>query len=58
MLTQQLAPEPNLRAALRVVFVAAYTTRNWTCGDDVPRKQINDVWRRFTKYQIGDSLGR
>ena len=25
-----LAPEPILRAALRVVHVAAYTTRNWT----------------------------
>lgn len=39
-----LAPEPILRAALRVVHVAAYTTRNWTLGEEVSRKQINDLW--------------
>jgi hypothetical protein len=39
-----LAPEPILRAALRVVHVAAYTTRNWTLSDEVSRKQINDLW--------------
>jgi hypothetical protein len=44
MPTWQLAPEPILRAALRVVFIAACATRNWTCGDEVTRKQINDLW--------------
>jgi hypothetical protein len=39
-----LAPEPILRAALYVVHVAAYTTRNWTLGEEVSRKQINDLW--------------
>jgi hypothetical protein len=39
-----LAPEPILRAALYVVHVAAYTTRNWTLGEAVPRKQIYDLW--------------
>lgn len=41
----RLAPDPILRAALRVVHVAGYTTRNWTCGDEVSRKQINDLWK-------------
>jgi hypothetical protein len=41
---EPLAPEPILRAALRVVHVAAYTTRNWTFTDEVPRKQIYDLW--------------
>jgi hypothetical protein len=41
---QLLAPEPILRAALRVVYVAACTTRNWTYTDEVPRKQIHDLW--------------
>jgi hypothetical protein len=27
-----------------VVHVAAYTTRNWTLGEEVSRKQINDLW--------------
>jgi len=39
-----LAPEPILRAALYVVHVAAYTTRNWTRTDQVSRQQINDLW--------------
>lgn len=39
-----LAPEPILRAALYVVHVAAYTTRNWTLGEAASRKQINDLW--------------
>ena len=29
---------------MRVVFVASYTTRNWTVADPVPRQQINDLW--------------
>jgi len=39
-----MAPERILRAALRVIHVAAYTTRNWTLRSDVTRKQINDLW--------------
>jgi len=39
-----LAPEPILLATLRVVHVAAYTTRNWTLGGEISRKQINDLW--------------
>jgi hypothetical protein len=41
---EPIAPEPILRAALRVVYVAAYTTRNWAFTDEVPRKQIFDLW--------------
>lgn len=39
-----LAPEPILRAALCVVHVAAFTTRNWAPGEEVSRKQIYDLW--------------
>jgi hypothetical protein len=39
-----LAPESILRACLQVLYVAAYTTRNWTLSEEVPRKQINDLW--------------
>ena len=55
-MTRQLAPEPILRAALRVVFVAAYTTRNWTCSDEVPRKQINDLWEAL--HEVPDLVTR
>jgi hypothetical protein len=44
MPTPQLAPEPILRAALRVVFVASYTTRNWAQDETVSRRQIYDLW--------------
>jgi hypothetical protein len=56
MLTRQLVPEPILRAALRVVFVAAYTTRNWTCDDEVTRKQINDLWEAL--HNVPDLVTR
>lgn len=39
-----VAPEPILSAALRVVHVAAYTTRNWTYADGWPRQQVYDLW--------------
>ena len=53
----QLAPEPILRAALRVLHVAAYTTRNWTLGEDVvPQKQINALWEAI--HQIPDLIKR
>lgn len=39
-----LAPEPTLRAALSVLYYAAYTTRNWTLKEEISREQINDLW--------------
>jgi hypothetical protein len=52
-----LAPEPILRAALRVLHVAAYTTRNWTLADDVvPRQQINALWEAI--HEIPDLIKR
>ena len=52
----QLAPEPILRAALRVLHVAAYTTRNWSLSEDISRKQINDLWEAI--HEIPDLLKR
>jgi hypothetical protein len=43
-MTTVMAPEPILRAALRVLFVASYTTRNWTLQHEVSRAQINALW--------------
>ena len=51
-----IAPEPVLKAALRVLHVAAYTTRNWTVSDEVSRKQINDLWEAI--HEIPDLLKR
>ena len=51
-----LAPEPILRAALRVVFVAAYTTRNWALNEDISRKQIYDLWEAI--HEIPDLITR
>jgi len=51
-----LAPEPILRASLRVLHVAAYTTRNWTLSDDISRKQINALWEAI--HEIPDLLKR
>jgi hypothetical protein len=53
---KQLAPEPTLRAALRVLHVAACTTRNWTVSEDISRKQINDLWEAI--HEIPDLLKR
>ena len=47
-----LAPEPILRAALRVVHVAAYTTRNWALSEEVSRQQIYDLWEAI--HEIPD----
>ena len=55
-MSNTLAPEPILRASLRVLHVAAYTTRNWTLGDDVSRKQINDLWEAI--HEIPDLVKR
>ncbi len=51
-----IAPEPILRAAMRVLHVAAYTTRNWTCHDDASIKQINDLWEAI--HEIPDLVCR
>ena len=56
-MTSALAPEPILRAALRVLHVAAYTTRNWTLSENVvPRQQINALWEAI--HEIPDLLKR
>ncbi len=47
-----LAPEPILRAALYVVHVAAYMTRNWTIREGVSRQQINDLWEAIHEVPI------
>ena len=47
-----IAPENILRGALRVLYVAANTTRNWTLSDDVSRKQINDLWEAIHEIPI------
>ena len=51
-----LAPEPTLRAALRVLYVAAYTTRNWTLKDEISREQINDLWEAI--HEIPSLINR
>jgi hypothetical protein len=53
---QPIAPEAILRAALRVLHVAAYTTRNWTLSEEVSRKQINDLWEAI--HGIPDLIQR
>jgi hypothetical protein len=39
-----LAPEPMVRASLRVLFVAGVHTRNWTLNDEFSRRQLNVLW--------------
>jgi hypothetical protein len=51
-----LAPEPVVRAALRVLFIAASTTRNWTLAAAVPRERLNDLWEAI--HPIPDLLCR
>lgn len=51
-----LAPEPILRAALRLLHFAAYTTRNWTLTDEIPRSQVNDLWEAL--HEIPDLVTR
>jgi hypothetical protein len=38
------APEAILAGALRVLHVAAYTTRNLTLKAPAPRAQVNALW--------------
>jgi hypothetical protein len=51
-----LPPEKTLHGALRVLFIAAVYTRNWTLTDEVSRKQINDLWEAI--HEIPDLLTR
>jgi hypothetical protein len=51
-----LPPEKILHGALRVLFIAAVYTRNWTLADEVSRKQINDLWEAV--HEIPDLLTR
>ena len=56
-MSNALAPEPILRASLRVLHVAAYTTRNLTLGKEVvPRQQINALWEAI--HEIPDLIKR
>jgi len=55
-MSNPLAPEPILNAALQVFHVAAYTTRNWALTEDVSRKQIYDLWEAI--HEIPDLIRR
>jgi hypothetical protein len=55
-MSNALAPEPILRAALRVLFVAGYTTRNWTLSEEISRKQINALWEAI--HEIPDLINK
>lgn len=55
-MNHSLAPEDVTRGALRVLFVAAYTTRNWTLDETISRKQINDLWEAL--HNVPDLLMR
>ena len=55
-MTDQLAPEPILRGALRVTFMAAVYTRNWTLTEEVPRERINDLWEAL--HEVPDLVCR
>lgn len=55
-LTMNLPPPNILKGALEVLFMCAYTTRNWTCGDEVTRQQINDLWEAV--HEIPSLLSR
>jgi hypothetical protein len=51
-----LPPDDILRGALRVLFISAVYTRNWTLSDEVSRQQINDLWEAV--HEIPDLLTR
>ena len=53
-----LAPDPILRAALRVLYIAGCTTRNWTLpgNEGVSRRQVNALWEAI--HGIPDLLQR
>ena len=44
-MTEPIAPEPVMRAALQLFYVAAIKTRSWTYPNGtVSQDQINDLW--------------
>jgi hypothetical protein len=52
-----LAPSTITIAALRVLHIAAFTTRNWTLpGSSVTLRQINDLWEAI--HEVPDVLTR
>ena len=52
-----LAPLRITKGALRVLHVAAFTTRNWTLpGSNITSKQINDLWEAI--HEVPDVLTR
>ncbi len=51
-----IAPDPILKAALKVLHVAGYTTRNWTASEEISRKQVYDLWEAI--HEIPDLLKR
>lgn len=55
-MNNSLAPEPVLRAALRVLHLAGYTTRNWGLSEEISRKQIYDLWEAI--HEIPDLIKR
>jgi hypothetical protein len=50
------APEDIMYAALKTLFCAAYTTRNWGLDETVSRKQIYDLWEAI--HNVPDLLAR
>ena len=52
----EFAPPHILFAAMKVVYCAAYTTRNWAMDDQISRKQIYDLWEAV--HEIPDLLTR
>lgn len=51
-----LPPPKILKAALQVLFVAGYTTRNWTLAAATSQKQINALWEAL--HPVPDLLTR
>ena len=51
-----LAPEPIVRGALHVLFLAACATRNATIADPVPRVRLNALWEAL--HEIPALLAR
>lgn len=47
-----MAPEAVVKAGLQVLYVAAYTTRNWTLSEEVERKQVNDLWEALHNVPV------
>ena len=57
-MNRSLAPDPILRAALRVLYIAGCSTRNWTLSGQVgvSTQQTNALWEAI--HGIPDLLQR